>query len=73
MAKNEGVRRIMLTGKLIMLTGVTLVVVTYLVLFKFPELGSLLVLLGAPLPVLAFGGLVWAAGWILQGFNHPDL
>jgi hypothetical protein len=73
MAKNEGVRRIMLTGKLIVLIGITLAVVFYVALSKFPELLSLLALLGAPLPVVAFGGLVWAAGWILQGFNQPDL
>ena len=72
MAKNEGVRRIMWTGKLIVLIGITLAAVFYMVLSKFPELLNL-VLLGAPLPVVAFGGLVWAAGWILHGFNQPDL
>lgn len=73
MAKNEGARRIMLTGKLIALIGITLAAVFYIVFSKVPELLNLLTLLAAPLPVLAFGGLVWAAGWILQGFNQLDV
>ena len=62
----------MLTGKLIMLIGITLAVMAYIVMFSFPAMLDLLVLIGAPIPVVALGGLVWAAGWIMQGFNQPD-
>lgn len=65
MAKSEGVRRIMLTGKLIILIGVTLGVVTYFVLG---------ILIGASIAIriAALGGLVCAAGWIVQGFSQQD-
>ena len=74
MAKSEGVRRIMLTGKLIILIGITLGVMAYVVLVSFPQLLTSGILIGAPIAiyVAALGGLVWAAGWIVQGFSQPD-
>ena len=55
----------MLTGKLIILIGVTLGVVTYFVLG---------ILIGASIAIriAALGGLVCAAGWIVQGFSQQD-
>jgi hypothetical protein len=55
----------MMTGKVIMLIGVTLAiavgVMTHLVL------GST-----TALYLTALGGLIWAAGWIVQGFIQAD-
>ena len=59
-----GARRIMLTGKLIILIGITVGVMTYVVLFGFPQLLTSGILIGAPIAIYAaaLGGLVWAAG-----------
>ena len=64
----------MLTGKLIILIGITLGMMTYVVLFGFPRVLSSGILIGAPIAfyVAGLGGLVWAVGWIVQGFNQPD-
>ena len=69
MAKSEGVRRIMMVGKVIVLIGVTLGVLAGLLFFGSPG-----ILLGGTIAmyVAAFGALVWAAGWVIQGFTQPD-
>jgi len=75
MAKQEGVRRIVMTGKLIVLIGITLGVLSVVTLFAPRELFFYPVLLEAvsiALRVAALGGLVWAAGWIADGFTTPD-
>jgi hypothetical protein len=67
--EKEGVRRIVTTGKLIVLIGITLGVLSVVVTFGHPE-----VLIGVSISlwVTALGGLVWAAGWIAEGFTRPD-
>jgi hypothetical protein len=65
MARNEGVRRIMTTGKVIMLIGVTLGVALGLMAYLVWGITTALY-------VAALGGLVWAAGWIVQGFIQAD-
>lgn len=73
MAKSEGARRIIITGKVIILIGITLGVMTWVILFNFPQLLTAGILIAGPaLYVAALGGLVWAVGWIVQGFNQPD-
>lgn len=69
MAKNEGTRRIIVAGKLIMLVGVTLGVIAALLL-----LGTSGVLVAGMIAfnVVALGGVVWIAGWIIKGFIEPD-
>ena len=62
MARDEGVRRIMLTGKLIMLIGLTVGVLTGIATH------ALLVGVLVALNVVVLGALVWAAGWVVEGF-----
>jgi hypothetical protein len=75
MAKKEGVRRIVITGRLIVLIGVALGVLSVLMMFvplyMFRYPGAVY---GVPVAfrVAALGGLVWAAGWIADGFTSPD-
>lgn len=78
MAKKEGVRRIVMTGKLIVLIGITLGVLSVVMVFGLREMLDIFqyppVLFGVSiaLRVAALGGLVWAAGWIAGGFIGPD-
>jgi hypothetical protein len=75
MAKQEGVRRVVMTGKLIVLIGIALGVLSVLTvyasrnMFLYP---GLFYGLSIALRVAALGGLVWAAGWIADGFTRPD-
>jgi hypothetical protein len=74
MAKKEGVRRIVMTGKLIVLIGITLGVLSAVMMFGLREVLDMFVLYGMSIAVrvAALGGLVWAAGWIAEGFIRPD-
>jgi hypothetical protein len=74
MAKKEGVRRIVIIGRLIVLIGVALGVLYFVAVFAFRDMLRYPVLYGVSiaLQVAAFGGLVWAAGWIAEGFTSPD-
>ena len=75
MAKKEGIRRIVMVGKLIVSMGITLAVLSFLITFKLAEIflnPSVLIGGSIALHVTAFGGLVWAAGWIAEGFAEPD-
>jgi hypothetical protein len=75
MAKKEGVRRIVMTGKLIVLIGITLGVLSVVSMFGRQDMFfSPAILIGGSiaLRVGALGGLVWAAGWIGEGFTQPD-
>jgi len=73
MAKTDGTRRIIVTGKVIILIGITLGVMTWVIVFNVPQLLTAEILIAVPaLSVAALGGLVWGVGWILQGFNQPD-
>lgn len=75
MAKQEGIRRVVITGKLIVLIGVALGLLSVITMFSPRNMFFYPVLMyGAPLalPVAGFGGLVWAAGWIADGFFESD-
>ena len=78
MAKEEGVRRIVMTGKLIVLIGITLGLLSVVLMLGFPDIfrvfadSSVRIAVSIALRVAAFGGLVWAAGWIAEGFTRPD-
>ena len=69
MAKHEGIRRIKIVGKLMMLLGATLATLIWILTGPASSIFTLLLLL--PGPVL-LGGLVWALGWILEGFYGID-
>jgi hypothetical protein len=74
MAKVAGVRRIKITGKVIMLIGITFAVLTWVLLYGTTgSIGGLVMLLGALSYPVGFGGLVWAAGWIAEGFFQPEV
>jgi hypothetical protein len=77
MAKQEGIRRIVMTGKLIVLIGIVLGVLYVVTITMFARGGGFLypgVVGGVSiaLQIAALGGLVWAAGWIADGFAGPD-
>jgi hypothetical protein len=75
MARKEGVRRIITTGKLMMLIGITLSTLSVVIMFVFKNMFPYpIVLDGVPIGLrfAALGGLVWAAGWIADGFTKPD-
>jgi hypothetical protein len=75
MARKESVRRIVITGRLIVLIGIALGVLYVATIFAFRGMflySGVLYGVSIPLRVAAFGGLVWAAGWIAEGFTSPD-
>ena len=65
MAKSEGARRIRIVGKVIMLIGVAIGALGGVLFWSRPEV---LVISTIALYGVGFGALVWAAGWIVQGF-----
>lgn len=67
MNTREGVRRIVVAGRLITLAGITLIIVK---LF-YPMVGYLFS--GTPCEVAALGLLIWLGGWCWQGFNSADV
>ena len=70
MASQEGAHRIKTVGKFIILIGCTIAVITLLIIFntRSVELLWLAYLLITP---VAFGGFVYALGWILEGYSQP--
>jgi hypothetical protein len=75
MAKREGVRRIVLAGRLILLIGITCGVLGSLGMWVFVGIG--LVNLGGMLAAVAvvlvpIGASLWVVGWIVDGFSQPD-
>jgi hypothetical protein len=61
--------------QVIVLIGITLSTLSLVMIFSFRNMFRYpIVLDGVPigLQVAALGGLVWAAGWIAQGFTRPD-
>ena len=75
MATNEGLRRVVIMGKLIVLVGITLSTLCAVTIFGFGNMFQYPIVLdgvAVGLRVAALGGLVWAAGWIAQGFTRPD-
>lgn len=70
MARKEGVRRIVTTGKLLVSIAMTLGVVSGVMIYiQYP---AALYVVSIAFRVAALGGLVWAAGWIADGFTAPD-
>ena len=70
MARKEGVRRIVTTGKLILSIGMTLGVLSAVMMYiQYP---AAVYGVSIAFRVAALGGLVWAAGWIADGFTTPD-
>jgi hypothetical protein len=61
-AISEGIRRIVVAGRLIILIGATLCALAYATPLPLAILG---------MEVMVFGGVVWLAGWIIEGFTQP--
>lgn len=64
-----------MTGKMIVLIGITLGVLSLGTMFGLPDMfryTAVLFGISTALRVAALGGLVWAAGWIAEGFSRPD-
>ena len=72
MASQEGAHRIKIVGKFIILIGCTLDVLIWMFLFggRAGAAGLFYLALMLITPV-AFGGIVWALGWILEGYKQP--
>jgi hypothetical protein len=71
MASQEGAHRIKTLGKLIILIGCTIVVLLWLSLFGAHGNMGLVELLVMLMTPATLGGLVYALGWILEGYNQP--
>lgn len=65
----------MIVGKLIASIGITLSTLSVVIIFGFRDMLRYPIVLDGVaigLRVAALGGLVWAVGWIAQGFTRPD-
>jgi len=72
MAKKEGVRRIVMTGRLIVLIGIALgVLLMFVTPYMFRYSGAMYGV-SVAFRVAALGGVVWATGWIADGFTRAD-
>ena len=71
MASQEGAHRIKTVGKFIILIGCTIAVVVWLSFFGIHGSFGLVELVIMLITPVAFGGVVWALGWILEGYNQP--
>jgi hypothetical protein len=71
MASQEGAQRIKWVGKFILLIGCTIDVLVWLFLFSTMGSASLFYLALMLITPVAFGGLVYALGWILEGYSLP--
>lgn len=60
----EGIRRLKLVGKLIVLIGVTLAVLTWF--FAGHEL------MGWQWLIASLGAVIWACGWVFDGFARAQ-
>lgn len=73
MATLEGARRIQIVGKWIILIGCTVVAIFWLFLGRSVySLAGLVFFLPFFLPPVVLGGILWAAGWIIEGFQKPS-
>ena len=70
MASQEGARRIKTVGKLIILISCSIAVIAWLLIFNTRSV-ELLWLVSLLITPVAFGGLVYALGWILEGYSQP--
>ena len=68
MYTNEGLRRIHLLGKRIMLFGTLAVIALWLLAYVLMRGGSLLELLILATATLVCGGTLWVIAWIVEGF-----
>jgi multisubunit Na+/H+ antiporter MnhG subunit len=71
MAWQEGAERIKTVGKFLTLIGSTIVVLVWLSFFAARGGFGLVELLLMLITPVTFGGIVWALGWILEGYNQP--
>ena len=72
MAPQEGARRIKIVGQFIILIGCTVVVFLWLSFFVARGSFGLVELAVMLITPVALGGLVWAVGWVVEGFSqHP--
>jgi hypothetical protein len=76
MAKREGIRRIILAGRLLMVVGIALAALGYFVLPAAVFVGGAMIPIGAiaefGLRLIPIGAATWLAGWIIDGFGLPD-
>lgn len=69
MNTQEGIRRVILAGKSGLLVGATLAVVSLALAVLGINVEPLnLIGIGLGVYIANFGGMVWALGWILEGF-----
>jgi hypothetical protein len=68
MYTNEGLRRIHLLGKRIMLFGTVAVIALWLLGYVVNRGGSLLELLMLATLTLLCGAILWIIAWIVEGF-----
>ena len=61
MTKQEAIRRMIFAGQTIVLAGILFGILTF---------GSRKTVYA--IGVVAFGEALWAVGWIMRGFSHPD-
>ena len=78
MAHEEGLRRIRLTAKVLMLTGCTLLLISAavyvrLILLDIHSVAPLFLMSGAlGLYSSVLGGIIFVGAWILEGFARPS-
>ncbi len=70
MASQEGAHRIKTVGKLIILISCTIAVIAWLLILNTRSV-ELLWLVSLFITPVAFGGLIYALGWILEGYSLP--
>jgi len=71
MAWQEGAQRIKTVGKFIILISCTIGVVVWRVLFRAQGGIGLVELMVVLITPVTLGGLVYALGWILEGYQRP--
>jgi uncharacterized membrane protein len=72
MAQLEGARRIQLVGKWIILIGCTLATLFWILAFEKSTASAVFTSFAAIfVRPLFLGVIVWAIGWIIEGFQSP--
>jgi hypothetical protein len=70
MANSEGIRRIMLAGKFLMLFGFIPVPIIVILVIAVPQLSPLQILILPFISLALLGGLIRGVGWIIEGFSQ---
>ena len=71
MAHVEGARRVKIAGKLVALLGCTLTTLFWIPATNEMGVGPAFgILFFWLLPSLALGGIIWIAGWMIEGFKN---